>query len=53
MSTEKEHEPSEPEMNRRKIKMEDGRYLFFYTFETSLAASESLQRDNPEKGTDE
>ena len=33
----------EPEMHRRRIELPDGRYLLFYTFETTDAGSQPEQ----------
>ena len=42
--------PGEPEMNRREIRLSDGRYLLFYTFDTM---SPEPQADQKVDGTEE
>jgi len=44
--------PVEPEMHRREIKMTDGRYLFFYTFEMKPSKVETVPEEKIEEKVD-
>lgn len=40
------------EMHRREIRLEDGRYMIFYTFGDEAAGSETLPADTTAKSTE-
>ena len=52
VSMEMTESPVEPEMHRREIKMTDGRYLFFYTFEMKPSKVETVPEEKIEEKVD-